>query len=220
MSIFSRFQDIIRANLNSMLEKAEDPEKLIKLMIQEMEDTLVDLKASCAGAMAQQTKVARMRDQAQERAESWGEKAELALDKGRDDLAREALVEKRAFQEEADNRDAEVTHFDEIIGKYREDINQLEDKLESARNKHRVLIQRAYQAKHRQEAQSKIRYADTDAVTRFDHFENRIERLEAESELVNPKRARSLEDEFSKLEHDEAIEKELAALKAKKSGNA
>ncbi|MDP0501597.1 MAG: phage shock protein PspA [Verrucomicrobiota bacterium JB022] len=220
MSIFSRFQDIIRANLNSMLEKAEDPEKLIKLMIQEMEDTLVDLKASCAGAMAQQAQVMRLRNQAQERAERWAEKATLALDKGREDLAREALVEKRTFQAEADNREAEVSNFDEIIAKYREDINQLEEKLESARNKHRVLIQRAFQAKRRQDAQTKIRYADSsDAVARFDHFENRIERLEAENELINPKRTRSLDDEFAKLEHDDAIEQELQALKAKKAGN-
>lgn len=218
MSIFSRFQDIIRANLNSMLEKAEDPEKLIKLMIQEMEDTLVDLKASCAGAMAQQTRVSRLRDQMQLRADSWAQKAELALEKGREDLAREAIVEKRANLQEVAARDAELEGFDEIIAKYREDILALEEKLEGARNKHRVLAQRAYQAQMRNAAQTRIRAANSsDAVARFEHFEQRIDRMEAENELINPSRGSTLDEAFAKLENDDAVEQELAALKARKT---
>ena len=213
MGIFSRFRDIVSSNLNAMLEKAEDPEKLIKLMIQEMEDTLVELKASCAGAMANRTKVSRARDIAAEGVDNWDKKARLAIEKGREDLAREALVEKRNCQDEVEHREKEATHFDELVAQYQKDIQQLEEKLEVARNKHRILVQRHIHANHRKSAQTKIRKADTsDAFMRFEQFESRIDRMEAEADLVNFKGA-NLEDEFSKMESDEQIEKELASLK-------
>ena len=129
MGIFSRFRDIVSSNINAMLEKAEDPEKLIKLMIHEMEETLVEIKASCAGAMANSTKVARAQARAQENVDKWEGKARLAMEKGREELARDALLEKRRFAEEAGARTNEVLYFDSIIGKYREDIALLEDKL-------------------------------------------------------------------------------------------
>jgi len=213
MGIFSRFRDIVSSNLNAMLEKAEDPEKLIKLMIQEMEDTLVELKASCAGAMASATKVSRARDFATEAVEKWDKKARLAIEKGREDLAREALMEKRNCQDEVDHREKEATHFDELVSQYQKDIQQLEEKLEVARNKHRILVQRHIHAGHRKTAQTKIRNADaSDAFVRFEQFESRIDRMEAEAELVNYRGA-TLESEFSKMENDENIEKELASLK-------
>ena len=213
MGIFSRFRDIVSSNLNAMLEKAEDPEKLIKLMIQEMEDTLVELKASCAGAMANRTKVNRAREVASEAVEKWDRKARLAVEKGREDLAREALVEKRACQSEVEHREKEADHFDELVVQYQKDITQLEEKLETARNKHRILVQRHIHAGHRKDAQTKIRKADTsDAFMRFEQFESRIDRMEAEAELVNYRGA-TLDDEFTKMETDEQIEKELASLK-------
>ncbi len=213
MGIFSRFRDIVSSNLNSMLEKAEDPEKLIKLMIQEMEDTLVELKASCASAMASRTRVTRAKDIATESVDKWDKKARLAIEKGREDLAKEALLEKRACQEESEHREKEATRFDELVAQYQKDIVQLEEKLESARNKHRILVQRHIHASHRKVAQGKIRKADSsDAFFRFEQFENRIDRMEADAELVNYRGA-SLENEFSKLESDELIEKDLASLK-------
>jgi len=213
MGIFSRFRDIINSNLNAMLEKAEDPEKLIKLMIQEMEDTLVELKASCAGAMANRTRVSRAHEAAAENVAKWEKKARLAIEKGREDLAREALLEKRACQEEVTNREKEVEHFDNLIAQYQKDIQQLEDKLETARNKHRILVQRHIHAGHRKTAQSKIRHADSsDAFVRFEQFESRIDRMEADADLINY-RGSNLEDEFSKMETDELIEKELESMK-------
>ena len=213
MGIFSRFRDIVSSNLNAMLEKAEDPEKLIKLMIQEMEDTLVELKASCAGAMASRTRVNRARDTAAEGVGKWDQKARLAVEKGREDLAREALLEKRACQQEVEDRNKESEHFDDLVSQYQKDIAQLEEKLEAARNKHRILVQRHIHAGHRKSAQSKIRKADSsDAFFRFEQFENRIDRMEADAELINY-RGTQLEDEFSKLETDEQIENELATLK-------
>ena len=215
MGIFTRFKDIVSSNINAMLEKAEDPEKLIKLMIQEMEDTLVEIKASCAGAMATKSKVNRALDDVQFRVDDWDNKARLAISKGREDLAREALAEKRVFADEADRLKKEVSQLEGIVAKYQGDISQLEEKLANARKKHQVLLQRHTQAQKRYQAQSVIRKNNNaDAFARFDAFENRIERMEADAELVNAKARPSLEDEFSKLEGDEALEKELADLKA------
>jgi len=219
MGIFSRFRDIVSANLNAMLEKAEDPEKLIKLMIQEMEDTLVELKASCAGAMASKARVARALSEAKDRAEGWDRKARLAVEKGREDLAREALVEKRNYLDEVANREKEITHFEELVAQYQKDIGQLEEKLLAARNKHRLLLQRHVHATKRKTAQEKIRKADTsDAFVRFEQFESRIDRMEADADLINYKGKPTLDDEFAKLETDEDIEKELASLKSAVKG--
>lgn len=215
MGIFTRFRDIVSSNINSMLEKAEDPEKLIKLMIQEMEDTLVELKASCAGTMAARTKVIRSLTESRNRVKSWDSKAKLAIEKGREDLAREALIEKRAYTEQVDNLDAEVKDLDVLVEKYRKDIDQLEEKLQTTRNKHRVLVERHIHAEKRTKARNNIRHADTsDAFLRFEQFENRIDRMEASADLVTPRKKPTLEDEFKTLEGDEEIEKELASLKA------
>ncbi len=215
MGIFTRFKDIVSANINAMLDKAEDPEKMIKLMIQEMEDTLVEIKATCAGAMATKARVNRALDDIAGRADDWENKARLAISKGREDLAREALAEKRVFANEGDRLRKEMDQLDEIVAKYKNDISQLEEKLTNARKKHQMLLQRHAQAQNRYKAQSVLRKTESyDAFTRFDAFENRIERMEADADLVNAKARASLEDEFSKLETDETLENELAALKA------
>ncbi len=214
MGIYSRFKDIVNSNINSMLDNAEDPEKLIKLMIREMEDTLVEIKASCAGVMAAEKKIERQKTGANDKAVSWGERAKLAVDKGRDDLAKEALMEKRRFQQRAESLEKEVAEHAALILQYKDDISQLEDKLKSAREKQRILVQRHIHAKRKIKAQEDIRKIDTsDSVIKFDEFENRIERLEAEADLVNFGRKPHLEDEFDKLVVDEEIEKELEDLK-------
>src|SRR5512134_1131336 len=99
MGIFTRFRDIVSSNINAMLDRAEDPEKLIRLMIREMEDTLVELKAACAGVIAETKNIERQHDQSQSRSRLWGERAQLAVNKSRDDLAREALVEQRRYRQ-------------------------------------------------------------------------------------------------------------------------
>lgn len=216
MGIFTRFRDIVNANINSMLDRAEDPEKMIKLMIQEMEDTLVEIKASCAGAMATKARVERALHESRERAGTWAEKAQLAMNKGREDLAREALLEKRRYQEQAQALEEETVLTQGIIEQYQDEISQLESKLTSAREKQRLLVQRQVYAQGRKKAQKEIRrYDSADALTRFEQFENRIERMEAEADLVNYGRKASLEEEFSRLEEDEDLERELRELKAK-----
>ena len=214
MGIFSRVRDIISSNINAMLDKAEDPEKMIRLMIQEMEDTLVEIRASCAGVMATRKKVERGLEEARSRAQKWRDKAELAVAKGREDLAREALFEKRRYTERAAALDTERDRCGEMVEQYQEDIRQLEDKLAAAREKQRVLVQRHIHARQKKRVQSEIRKVDaSDAVIRFEQFENRIERMEAEADLVNFGRKPTLEDQLDRLEEDEEIEKELEALK-------
>ena len=215
MGIFTRFRDIISSNINVMLDKAEDPEKLIKLMIREMEDTLVEIKASCAGVMANSKKGQRQLDEVQFREKYWKERSELAVNKARDDLAREALVEKRGYSDRADALKKELIDCESLVEQYQDDIRQLEDKLRTARERQRILVQRHIHANRKKRAQQEIRRMDsTDAIIKFEELENRIERMEAEADLVNFGRKPTLEGELDTLALDEEIEKELQSLKS------
>lgn len=215
MGIFTRFRDIVSSNMNAMLDRAEDPEKLIRLMIREMEDTLVELKASCAGSMAEARKAERLLEEAKKKEEQWGERAALAVRKGRDDLAREALTEKKRYSERLIALENDVDECRALTDQYQEDIRRLEERLTTAREKQRVLIQRHVHAARKKEAEKEIRRADgMDAVRRFEAFEQRIVRMEAEADLVNFGRSSSLEQEFGKLTVDEDIERELESLKS------
>ena len=214
MGIFTRFRDIISSNMNAMLDKAEDPEKLIRLMIREMEDTLVEIKSACAGVMAGGKKIKRQLDGLGTRAQYWEEKAELAVNKGRDDLAREALVEKRKFNHRMETLEGDLAEHDLLIEQYQDDIRQLEEKLKSARDKQRMLVQRHIHARKKIQAQEELRRIDSsETVMKFDEIENRIERMEAEADLVNYGKKTSLEEELERLSVDEEIENELRALK-------
>jgi len=214
MGVFTRVRDIINANLNTMLDRAEDPEKLIRLMIQEMEDTLVEIKASCAGAMATQKKVQREREHLRGRVKQWEDRAQLAVDKGREDLAREALMEKRRHLRQAEILEGEWVQCKTLVEQYQDEIMQLEGKLTTAREKQRLLVQRHRHAQQKQRVQRDIRRIDsTDAVLRFEQLEHRIERMESEADLVNFGRQPRLEEEFTLLAGDEEIERELQILK-------
>jgi phage shock protein A len=215
MGIFTRFRDIISSNINSMLDKAEDPEKMIKLMIHEMEDTLIELKSSCAGVIAGRKKILRKVDEISDKIDLWARRASLAVNKGRDDLAREALMEKRRFEQIGETLENELDEYKGLIDQYHEDIGELESKLNSAKEKKRLLIQRHKRASGKKRAQEEIRRSDSsDTMMRFDKLESRIEQMEAEAELVNTPKKPTVGDEFDTLATDEEIEKELARIKA------
>ncbi len=215
MGIFTRFRDIVGSNINSMLDRAEDPEKLIRLMIQEMEDTLIELKSACAGVMAESKKIERQLRVLDQRADYWEEKANLAVNKGRDDLAREALIEKRRYLQKSESLTREITDHEALLDQYKDDIRQLEDKLKSAREKERMLVQRHIYAARKKQAQEDIRRIDgADAIFKFEELEQRIEHMEAEADLVNFGRKTSLEDELDRLSMNDEIETELEAIKA------
>lgn len=217
MSIFTRFKDIINSNISAMLEKAEDPEKMIKLMIREMEDTLIELKSSCAGAIAGSKKLERQLNEVSAWTENWAKRAALAVEKGRDDLAREALMEKRRFVEQKESLDQQLVEHQALVEQYKDDIAELEDKLTSAKEKKRILVERHKHANGKKRAQQEIRrFNSSDTFSRFEKMESRIEQMEAEADLVNYGKKPTLEEAFSELVTDEEIEKELANLKGKK----
>jgi phage shock protein A len=221
MGIFTRVRDIINANINAMLDKAEDPEKLVKMMIREMEDTLVEIKANCAAAMATKKKIAREMELTLQHAKNWGGKAELAVEKGREDLAREALMEKRRFVERAEALENELEQAKGLVTQYQNDIMQLEDKLGAAREKQRILVERHRHVQQKRRAEESIRRFDTSSVVhRFEAFEERIDRMEADADLVNKYRSSSLEEEFANLEGDDEIERELDEIRQRKTAPA
>ena len=220
MGIFTRFSDIISSNINSMLDKAEDPEKMIKLMIHEMEDTLIELKSSCAGVIAGRKKVERKLEEMHARKDLWAERARLAVAKGRDNLAREALIEKRRFSAITDTLESELAEYGSLIAQYHDDISELENKLNNAKEKKRVLIQRHKRATGKKRAQEDIRRSNSsDTMARFDKLESRIDQMEAEAELVNTPQKPSVEEEFDNLASDDEIENELAKIKAAQYSN-
>ncbi|MGE4441622.1 MAG: phage shock protein PspA [Desulfomicrobium sp.] len=215
MGVFTRFKDIVSSNINSMLDRAEEPEKMIRLMIQEMEETSMELKAACAGLMADQKRIARELSQVVERTELWSNRARLAMEKGREDLAREALLEKLSAQRLSEGLERERDRFAVLIEQAREDIEQLEAKLESAKERQRSLAKRHVRADQRMKARSSVsRSQSNDVMMRFDQFEQRIERMEAEAELAAPRQNRNLEQEFALLEGSDEVEEQLASMRS------
>ncbi len=215
MGVFTRTRDIVNANVNAMLDKAENPEKMIRLMAREMEETIARATTARNGTLAARRDIERELGRAREGIELWASRARLAVDKGRDDLAREALAEKRRCIGRADALEQELLQADAMLRQYEQDIAALEAKLELVMEKKRILVQRHIRARQHGRAQYQLRRLDTSrAMQRFCEFEHRIERMEAEADLVNYGRRPSLEDEFAQLDVDHGIERELEELKA------
>lgn len=215
MGIFSRFTDIINANINSLLDKAEDPAKMVRLIIQEMEDTLVEVRSSSAKTLADKKDLQRQITRFQRDAEQWQEKAELALTKEREDLARAALMEKSKCSESAQAMTEELAHVDEHIAKLQDEISQLQEKLADAKARQKAIIMREKTASSRLKVKSKIDSDKVnDALNRFDSYERKIDDIEAQVESYDLG-AKSLSDEIAELESSEQVDDELAKLKAK-----
>jgi len=213
MGIFTRFMDIVNSNINALLDKAEDPEKMIRLMMQEMEDTLVDLKSSCAAKIAARARTIRDQADFQQKVTRWTERAQLAVEKGRDDLAKEALIEKKDAQSGLDELNRELEHLNQIIDECKNNIILIEEKLQTVILKHKALIRRGQEAREKTKINKVIKGASgSGTMGRFNDLENRIERMESDAE-VSGFGATSLESEFSKLEAGDDVDDELAELK-------
>jgi phage shock protein A len=213
MGVFSRFLDIVNANINSLLDKAEDPEKMIKLMMQEMEDTLIELKSSCAAKMASRAKSERTYRDALAAVERWQQRAELAIAKGRDDLAREALLEKKRVSGALDELAADIAGYDELIKVAKDEIRQIEDKLASVKQKYQMMVERSRRAREEQAAQETLRRAGDEATTsRFSDIEEQIDRMQAANEL-NRFTSTTLDEKFRDLEEMDDIDAEIAELR-------
>jgi phage shock protein A len=221
MGIFSRFTDIVNANINSILDKAENPEKIIRLMIQEMEDTLVEVRSAAARSIADRKESQRTLTTLEREAKEWHLKAELAVDKGREDLAKAALVEKSQALGVADALRAELTELDQVIDKLSDDIARLEAKLADARSRQQALIARHETASRRLEVRKKIHdYRIDDALVRFDHYERRMDDIEGRVEAYDLGARNDLRQEFSDLAASDAVEEELRNIKQQRENRA
>jgi len=216
MGIFSRMTDIINSNINAILDQAEDPQKMIRLIVQEMEDTRVEVRSSSARVLAERKAADRLRLQVREDIQSWEDKAKLAISKGREDLARAALQEKRSLEEELAVVEAELAATDEHINQLNGEIGQLQQKLTDAKAKQKTMIMRSKTVESRIKVKRQIhREALDDAFTRFDQFERRMDNLEGQLESMDLGREVSpdLASEIDSLVEDEKINAELARLK-------
>jgi phage shock protein A len=217
MGIFSRMSDIINSNINAMLDQAEDPAKMVRMIIQEMEDTLVEVRSSSARVLADRKEAARRLEQVQVEAASWEEKARLAITKEREDLARGALQEKRAIEEEVALVEAELVNTDEHIAQLNNEVVQLQQKLDDARARQKALTMRSQTVESRIKVKRQIqREALDDAFQRFDHFERRMDTLESQLESMDIGRdvPPDLATQISALQDDERISDDLEKLKA------
>ncbi|HAS3379889.1 TPA: phage shock protein PspA [Vibrio cholerae] len=216
MGIFSRFTDIVNSNISALLDKAEDPEKMIRLIIQEMEDTLVEVRTNSAKAMADKKELARKVESIEQQLEDWQNKATLALTKQREDLARAALIEKQKLQHVLKGLHTEQTLVEETIEKLTGEIGKLETKITETRAKQQALAIRSQAASHRRDVQRHLHAGRTEeAMAKFEQFSRKVDELEAEADLyAQSGQARSLEQEFAELQAQDEIEKELNKLKA------
>ena len=215
MSIFSRFTDIINSNINSILDKAEDPEKMVRLIIQEMEETLVEVRTQSAKLIADKKELSRRIERLHLEAEEWESKAEIALSKGREDLARAALKEKSLAEEATMALEADLEVIDINLDKLSGDIGLLQQKLGDAKTRQKGLIVRSRTAESRMGVKRQLHDVDIDeAMSRFDRYERKIDDLEGEVEAYDLGQ-KTLSDEIGELENDERIDEALARLKAK-----
>lgn len=221
MGIFSRLSDIVNSNVHAMLDQAEDPEKMVRLIIQEMEDTLVEIRSTSVRTIARKKELQRTRTQLGKDAAEWERKAELAITKEREDLARAALSAQGRLEDQVNELDKELKQIDEEIAKLDQDTAQLKNKLADAKAKQKSIIMRQASAKSRLKVRESINDQKMqNAMLKFEQYEGRIDNLEAQLESYDLGESKSLDQEFAELETDERIEDQLAKLKAKVAGKA
>ncbi|GAB5458604.1 MAG: phage shock protein PspA [Henriciella sp.] len=220
MGMFSRLGDIINSNINAILDSAENPEKIARLMIQEMEDTLVEVRTAAARAMADKKEMAREITHYTSVRDDWESKAGLAIDKGREDLARGAIVARQKAEIEIERRQEAMDLAEEAFEKRQDDLSRLQAKLDEAKAKHRALMMRREAAEQRIRVRTQTYDSRVDdALARYESVERKVDELEAYADTIKT-HAPSLEAEFAALEQNDAIEAELEALKKRRTKSA
>ncbi len=215
MGIFSRLSDIINSNINSMLDMAEDPEKMIRMVIQEMEETLVEVRSTTAKIIADKKELSRRNEKLDRQAQDWGQKAELAVSKQREDLAKAALLEKASVNEVIDMVREDMHKLDDSLNKLTREIEQLQAKLNDARARQKVILMRHTATQSRRTVNAKLHNTNIDqAINKFEHFERKIEAMESEIEATEIGK-KGIAAEFEALEKEGKIDRELAELKSR-----
>ncbi len=217
MGIFSRIADVFKANVNDALDKAEDPEKMLKQMVIEMEESVNKATLAVGGAIANEKQLERKMEKARKEKDDWEQKAVLALQSGREDLARAALEKKAISERNFNDLQPIFEQAKNTSNKLREQLNQLKSKLDEARSRQSTLIARSQAAKAQKMISQQFSGVGSDAFSKFDKYENKIEKIESEAEAFGELAGEntSLDQEFKKLTSNTSVDGDLLALKAK-----
>ena len=216
MSVFKRFSDVLNSNVSAMLDKAENPEKLVKMIISEMESTLLNVRTESAKTIADKKEMERQIKRYEEEVLSWQKRAELALDKGRDDLAKQALQEKHRIEQAIEAQCKEFVALETALERLDHDIAKLQSKLNEAVARRKAIVARHETVKATIHMRRRIETNSiNDALDRFDRFEKKMDQMEAEVEAMDLGRNVSLSEEIDSLQGDEDLNSELDALKLK-----
>jgi phage shock protein A len=216
MGVFSRISDIVNSNLNSILDRAQDPEKIIRLIIQEMEDTLVEVRSSAVKTIAEKKELERKIATLTRERDDWQAKAELALAKDREDLAKGALQVKSRLAQDLVALERQAVQIDEGLARQSEDVVKLQQKLADAKTREGQMVARHQTATNRLKLRTTLYDSRvTDAFTRFEQVERTLDELEGRVDVYDIARPKSVADEIAELEASHQIESELAELKAR-----
>ncbi len=216
MGLFSRFTDIINANLNSMLDKAEQPEKMIRLIISEMEETLIEVRSNAAKNIAEQKILTRKIASTQKSIAHWHHQAEIALAKNREDLAKLALTEKHKFQNDEVKLEEENIVVNELLEAIQADAQRLREKLDEAKRRQEALVLRQESAEVRLKIREKAVVHNIDAaLTKFERYQQKIDHIEAQVDSYDLTDTQDLSTQISNLAQNDTIEAELATMKKK-----
>ncbi len=217
MGILDRVSTLMRANINDMIDRAEDPEKVIKQLLADMQSQLVQVKTQVAASIADEKQLQQRWQDAQQQADEWQRKAELAVEKGQDDLAREALTRRNAFQQTADGFKEQYTQQAAQVSELKEALGQLEAKITEAETKKDLLIARSRRAKAETQIRTTLAGMDTgSALGEFERMEDKVNQQEARAAALGELEHDTLDDRFKALETQTEVDDQLAALKAKK----
>jgi phage shock protein A len=215
MSIFNRLSDIINSNISSLLDKAENPEKMIRMVIQEMEETLVEVRSGTAKVIAEKKTLSRRAEQLKRQAKDWESKAELALSKGREDLAKAALLEKSSISSSVVITEKDLAKLDGTLDKLSVEIEQLQAKLNDARARQKTIVMRTTATESRLNVNRQLHnYSIDNAMNKFEYYEKKIDQMEGQMDSIHIEK-RGLKSEFDELEKQESIDRELEDLKNK-----
>jgi phage shock protein A len=219
MGFFDRIARVIRANINSLISGAEDPEKVLEQTVMDMQDDLIKLRQAVAQAIATQKRTERQCSQAQSTAQEWHQRAQLALQKGDEHLAREALTRRKSYQETADSLRGQIEQQSAIVNQMKQNMVTLERKLAEAKTKKDMYIARARSAKASQQIQEMLgQVGNSSSMAAFERMEEKVMELETQSQAIAELNANTLEQKFAELESGSDIDADLAAMKAELAG--